>query len=108
NAMLGSLTTQEAALLLQVQTKQELMRATTSGKQSSAKRSVAEQQEAIRLLMSEKQTSMKIDTEAKFESMRHTIASKLLSAKGSMNDTMKLFASDYESHLGSLKRMNSS
>ena len=107
-AMLGSLTTQQAAMLLQVQTQQELMRATTSDKQSSAKRSVAEQQEAMRLLMSEKQTSMKTDTEAKFESMRHTIASKMLSAKGSMNETMKLFASDYESHLGSLKRMNSS
>lgn len=85
-AMLGSLTTKQAAMLLQVQTQQELMRATTS----------------------EKQTSMMTDTEAKFESMRHTIASKMLSAKGSMNDTMNLFASDYESHLGSLKRMNSS
>ena len=87
---------------------QENMRATVSQKQSDTRAKLTQEQESMRSIMADKQTQMRVKNAAEFESMRSTTGSKLSSMRGSADNTMSAFSSDYSGHLSRLKSMNRS
>jgi hypothetical protein len=85
---------------------QEQMRAIVLGKQTESRTAVSTEQETMRRVMAEKQTQMRDKNRTEFESMRVTTGEKLTSMRSSADTTMVGFRGDYDSHMGSLKRIN--
>lgn len=85
---------------------QESMRSTVADRQLRMRDNIASQQESMRSVMADKQTQMRDKNRTEFESMRATTGEKLTSMRSRADSTMAGFRTDYDGHMGSLKRIN--